>query len=417
MHIEKRNKQARKRMAKEEEKVTSISDFTVDLIKALNKEHGGGEKVAYNLELDDSPTNVHRWVSTGIKQLDYIISNRRGGGLPEGRIIEIFGPPSIGKSHIATQIAKSTQQMGGIVVYIDSENATSVENLKLLGVNVGQGFIYADAQCTEKVFELAESIITKTRSLKKDVPVTIIWDSVAATSPKAEILGTYDKDSIGLQARALSKGFRKITQVVGHSKITFVCLNQTRTAIGQMYGDNQIPSGGKAIPFHSSVRIRLGAGSPITNKQDEVIGINVNAKTIKNKVSPPFRKCDFQIHFGIGIKEHEEIFDFLRKQGPAVINGKKVSVSGSGSWKEFSVIDEKTGKVVHEKKFYKRDFDKDVMNDQTFGPFAEDLIEFHMVRVMNSATEDEIDIDHDSYADIQAVADHIESNIDIFPEI
>lgn len=214
------------------EDVTGMTDFTDDLIKALNRDHGEGEKVAYNLEYDDAPTNVHRWISTGCRQLDFIIANQENGGLPEGRIIEIYGPPSIGKSHIAIQIAKSTQQMGGIVVYIDSENATSVDNLRLLGVNIGRNFIYADAVCTEKVFALAESVITKTRSLKKDVPVTIIWDSVAATSPKAEILGEYDKDSIGLQARALSKGFRKITQVVGSNRVTFIALNQTRTAIG-----------------------------------------------------------------------------------------------------------------------------------------------------------------------------------------
>ena len=111
-------------------------DFTSDLIKSLNKEHG--TRVAYNLEQDESPTHVKRWISTGSKQLDYIVSNRRNGGLPEGRIVEIFGPPSIGKSHIAIQIARTTQRMGGIVVYIDTENATSVENLKVLeNIDVG----------------------------------------------------------------------------------------------------------------------------------------------------------------------------------------------------------------------------------------------------------------------------------------
>ena len=104
-------------------KENNSDDFTSDLIKSLNKEHGS--RVAYNLATDESPTHVNRWISTGSKQLDYIIANRRDGGLPEGRIIEIFGPPSIGKSHIAIQIARSCQQLGGIVVYIDTENATS----------------------------------------------------------------------------------------------------------------------------------------------------------------------------------------------------------------------------------------------------------------------------------------------------
>ena len=139
-------------------------DFTDDLIKSLNKSHG--TRVAYNLALDDSPTHVKRWISTGSRQLDYIISNRRGGGLPEGRIVEIFGPPSIGKSHIAIQIARSTQKMGGIVVYIDTENATSVENLGLLGVDVKKRFVYVDTHCTEEVLSIAEETILKAKAMK-----------------------------------------------------------------------------------------------------------------------------------------------------------------------------------------------------------------------------------------------------------
>jgi recombination protein RecA len=210
-------------------------DFTADLIKSLNKEHGS--RVAYNLSTDESPTHVNRWISTGSKQLDYIIANKANGGLPEGRIIEIFGPPSIGKSHIAIQIARSTQKLGGIVVYIDTENATSVENLHLLGVDIEKRFVYVDTHCTEEVLSIAESTILKAKAMDKDVPVTIIWDSVAATSPKAELIGDYDKDSIGLQARAISKGMRKITGVIANQNVLFVCLNQIRTKIGVLYGD------------------------------------------------------------------------------------------------------------------------------------------------------------------------------------
>jgi len=239
-------------------------DFTSDLIKQLNKEHGS--KVAYNLENDESPTHIKRWISTGCRQLDYIVSNRANGGLPEGRIIEIFGPPSIGKSHIAIQIARTTQQMGGIVVYIDTENATSVENLGLLGVDISKRFVYVDTHMTEEVLSIAESTILKARAMEKDVPITIIWDSVAASSPKAELDGTYEQNSIGLQARAISKGMRKITGVIGQTNALFVILNQIRTKIGVMYGDPTTTPGGKAIPFHSSVRIKLGAGQQIQNK-------------------------------------------------------------------------------------------------------------------------------------------------------
>ena len=123
--------------------------FTTELISSLNKEHGS--KIAYNLAHDTSPTHVKRWISTGSRLLDYITANRIDGGLPEGRIVEVFGPPGIGKSHIAIQVARSTQQMGGVVVYIDTENATSVDNLSLLGVDITKRFVYVDTHCTEEV--------------------------------------------------------------------------------------------------------------------------------------------------------------------------------------------------------------------------------------------------------------------------
>lgn len=387
-------------MRKKDKSVKKINsdDFTADLIKALNKEQG--QRVAYNLSTDESPTSVDRWISTGAKMLDYICSNRRDGGLPEGRIVEIYGPPSIGKSHIATQIARTTQQMGGIVVYIDTENATSIENLEMLGINIKNRFVYVDTHCTEEVFTIAESTILKSKGMNKDVPVTIVWDSVAASSPKQELLGDYDKDTIGLQARVISKAMRKITGVIGQTNTLFIILNQTRTKIGIMFGDPTTTPGGKAIPFHASTRIMLGAGQQIKNKNDEVIGIHVSAKTVKNKVAPPFRKCNFEIHFGVGIKEHEQMFDLLRKHGPEVIGKNEIEVSGAGAWKELSVTNVDTGEVFIQKKFYKADFDK-IIDDPKYGPYVEDLLEKAMVRVFNS----EPDIDPESYSEVQAVKD------------
>jgi recombination protein RecA len=388
------------KLARAKKKKEELDDFTSDLIKSLNKERG--TRVAYNLSTDESPTHVNRWISTGSKQLDYIISNQKDGGLPEGRIVEIFGPPSIGKSHIATQIARSTQKMGGIVVYIDTENATSVENLRLLGVDITKRFVYVDTHCTEEVLSIAESTIIKAKAMDKDVPVTIIWDSVAATSPKAELTGDYEKESIGLQARAISKGMRKITGVIANEKVLMVCLNQIRTKVGVLYGDPTTTPGGMAIPFHSSVRIKLGAGSQILNKDKEPIGINVSAKTIKNKVSAPFRKCDFEIHFGKGIREHEQVFDLLRKHGSEVVDGNTIHVGGNGAWKTLNVWD-KEGEEILEKKFYKADFDQ-IMSHPEYGPYVDALLEKAMIRKNNT---DDPDIDPESYSEISAVAEHV----------
>tara|TARA_R100000664_G_C2750624_1_gene137962 strand:+ start:188 stop:1390 length:1203 start_codon:yes stop_codon:yes gene_type:complete len=387
-------------------------NFTSDLIKQLNKEHG--TRVAYNLEADDSPTHVNRWISTGSKQLDYIIANRVNGGLPEGRIIEIFGPPSIGKSHIAIQIARSTQQLGGIVVYIDTENATSVENLKYLGVNISKRFVYVDTHCTEEVLSIAESTIMKARAMEKDVPITIIWDSVAASSPKAELTGDYDQNSIGLQARAISKGMRKINGIIANQNVLFICLNQIRTKIGVMYGDPTTTPGGKAIPFHSSVRIKLGAGQRIENKNKEVVGINVSAKTIKNKVAPPFRTVNFEIHFGKGIVEHEQVFDLLRKHckenGPVEISNRAINIEGTGAWKTLSVANVKTGEEILLKKFYKADFGE-VWSDPEYEQYVDALLENALVRKMSDDAE--IDFDVESYSEVEALASDLNLQDDI----
>ena len=385
---------------------TIADDFTSDLISSLNKEHGS--RIAYNLSIDTSPAHVKRWISSGSRQIDLIVANKANGGLPEGRIVEIFGPPSIGKSHIATQIARSTQQMGGIAVYIDTENGTSVENLAALGVDVSKRFVYVDTHCTEEVLDIAEKTILKAKAMAKDVPITIIWDSVAASSPKAELEGAYDKETIGLQARAISKGMRKITGVIGDQNVLFVILNQIRTKIGVMHGDPTTTPGGMAIPFHASVRLKLGAGSHIENKQGEAIGINVWAKTIKNKVAPPFRKVQFRIIFGKGIEEHEEVFDVLREHGPDMINNHQVSVEGTSSWKTIKVTNEKNENII-EKKFYKADFG-DMWKDPQYKPWIDGLLEKALIRTAVSTSD--IDIDPESYEEMRSLRSQMTGDID-----
>lgn len=353
-----------------------LDDFSQELIRQLNKEHGSN--IAFNLASDDAPTDVKRWISTGSKELDYIISNQRDGGFPEGRIVEIQGPPSCGKSHIGFEVAKSTQRMGGIVVYVDTENATSPTNLAQLGIDVARRFVFVQTACTEEILSVIESTITKARAMTKDVPVTVIWDSVSQSSPKAELEGDYDQNTIGLQARVLSKGMRKIANVIGGQKVLLLLMSQQRTKIGVMYGDPTTTSGGMAVPYAASTRIKINTGSPVKDKADNVIGIEVTAKTIKNKVGRPFREATFQIHFGVGVVDHENLFDSLRAHcdthGAANVNGVLCSIEGTGAWKEWKGVDASTGEVVFEKKFYKADFDK-LLKDPQYKEYFDGLMD------------------------------------------
>jgi len=372
---------------------TVMDDFSSDLIKAINKEHN--DKIAFNLGVDDAPTHVHRWISTGSRQLDYIISNRRGGGMPEGRIVEIQGPPGIGKSTLMAQIARSTQRMGGIAVYIDTENATNPDTLANMGVDVARRFVFVQSPCTEEILSVIESTILKARTMTKDVPVTVIWDSVSQSSPKAELEGDYDQNTIGLQARVLSKGMRKIANVIGGQKVLLVLVSQQRQKIGVMFGDPTTTSGGMAIPYSSSVRIRLDGGSAIKDKDDNVLGINVTAKTIKNKVAKPFRKVGFRILFGRGIFEEEEIFDLLREhcknaKNGVVVGDKSVSIAGDGAWKTFTVTDLRTGEVGTEVKFYKNEFAQKVLNKSEYSEYVNALMDAALIISGNEKPEDHI---------------------------
>ena len=379
---------------------TVMDDFSSDLIKAINKEHN--DKIAFNLGVDDAPTHVHRWISTGSRQLDYIIGNRRGGGMPEGRIVEIQGPPGIGKSTLMAQIARSTQRMGGIAVYIDTENATNPDTLANMGVDVARRFVFVQSPCTEEILSVIESTILKARTMTKDVPVTVIWDSVSQSSPKAELEGDYDQNTIGLQARVLSKGMRKIANVIGGQKVLLVLVSQQRQKIGVMFGDPTTTSGGMAIPYSSSVRIRLDGGSAIKDKDENVIGINVTAKTIKNKVAKPFRKVGFQIMFGKGIFENDEIFDLRREycknsKAGVTVGNKSVSVAGDGAWKTFTVMDLKTGEVETEVKFQKNEFSQKVLNKPDYLEYVNALMDAALIISNNDNTE--------SHATYEAIAE------------
>ena len=381
-----------------------VDSMMKDLISSINKEFG--TRIAFNLSEMDAPTVVKRWIDTGSIQLNYAIKNAIGGGYPEGRIIEISGLPSSGKSHLAYHAAAVAQSMGGLVVYIDTENATPVQKLADMGIDVRKRFVYCDSHCTEEVFAIIESTILKAKQIiEKNVPILVIWDSVAATSPKAELDGEYEQNSIGLQARAISKGMRKITGVIGQNNVTLLCLNQIRDNIGVMHGDPLTTPGGRAIPFHSSVRIRLGSGNQVKDKNGMPIGIHTTVTIKKNKVAPPFRKCEFDIIFGKGIVEDEYLFDecrsYCKENGPVKRKGHAINISGEGAWKELSVVAEKTGEVVVEKKFYKSEFGS-LMKDDVHGPFIAEVIDAALTLTTGPAadpTEADDNVSDDGGAD------------------
>jgi len=394
--------------SKKKKGTATSDDFSSELIKELNRE--AGSIIAFNLGTDDAPTNIKRWISTGSRQLDSILSNKVIGGLPEGRIVEIQGPTSSGKSHLAYEVAKYTQKMGGIVVYIDTENATNLDNLRMIGVDVNKHFVFIQTACTEDIFAAAESAIHKARALTKDVPVTIIWDSVAASSPRAELEGDYDQNTIGLQARVLGKGIRKIGSLIGNQNILFLLINQQRQNIGVRYGDSTTVPGGMAIPYASSTRIRLMSAKPI-EKNGEIIGVQVEAKTIKNKVARPFRKCTFSIHFGKGIVEHEEVFDLFRsyceksKNGILTPDGKCVSINGKAAWKNFTVTDSTSGEVIHDVKFHKSDFADKVLNVPEYKDYMEALYEATLVMKEGVSEHSTLEgVDENSLMEMEAAA-------------
>ena len=262
-------------------------------------------KVAYFLDGDtDSPSEVGGWVGTGSSMLDLAISNRQNGGFPVGRITEITGLEASGKSLLAAHALADTQKQGGLAVYIDTENAVSREFLEAIGLDL-EKMLYVPLDAIEDIFEAIESIIESVRKSNKDRLVTIVVDSVMGASTKIEQAADYDKDGWATsKAIILSKGMRKITNLIGRQKIALLFTNQLRSRLGVAFGDPWTTSGGKAIPFHSSVRLRLKSVGQIKVKKDGVdqtVGIKTRCQVIKNRMGPPLKTIDYDIYFESGI--------------------------------------------------------------------------------------------------------------------
>ena len=278
-------------------------DLANILADGLNKKFKN-YKVAYFLDGSDStPTDIREFLSTGSSILDLAISNRPNGGIAVGRITEINGLESSGKSLLGAHILAETQKKDGVAVYIDTETAVSEEFLQVIGVDSSK-MLYLHLETVEDIFEAIEEIVTKVRESDKNRLVTILVDSVAAASTKFEIEADFDKDGYAThKAIIISKALRKITQMIGRQRVALVFTNQLRQKLGVMFGDPYTTSGGKALPFHASTRIRVKNKGQIKDSKNNTLGMNITAQVIKNRLGPPLRRADFPLYFDRGIDD------------------------------------------------------------------------------------------------------------------
>ena len=286
-------------------------------LSALEKEFGKGTV----MKLGDKTAMQVDTVPTGCLDLDIALGV---GGIPRGRIIEIYGPESSGKTTVALQIVASVQKDGGLAAFIDAEHALDPNYAAALGVNVDELYV-SQPNSGEDALEIAESLI---RSGAVDI---VVVDSVAALVPRAEIDGEMGDSFVGLQARMMSQAMRKLTGVVAKTNAIALFINQIREKVGVVYGNPETTTGGRALKFYASVRLEIRRGEPIKNGNMQV-GARTKIKVVKNKVAPPFRSCECDLLYGKGISREGSLIDL------AVEND---IINKSGAW--FSYQDQRIG--------------------------------------------------------------------------
>lgn len=313
-------------MEKKTDKISSRRDALEEALQHIEKQFGKGAI----MRLGDAAKMNIEVIPTGILSLDVALGV---GGVPRGRIIEIYGPESSGKTTVALHIVAEAQKMGGTAAFIDAEHALDPQYAGKLGVDINE-LLIAQPDMGEQALEITEALV---RSNSVDI---IVVDSVAALVPRAELEGEMGDSHMGVQARLMSQALRKLTGIVGKTKTTVIFINQIREKIGIVYGNPETTTGGRALKFYSSVRIEIRKADAIKSGTD-IIGNRTKVKIVKNKVAPPFKVAEFDVIYGEGASRVGSLLDIAVDQE---------IIRKSGAW--FSYKEERIGQGRENAKAY-----------------------------------------------------------------